>query len=75
MPLPEGLSQTWIHGNLSNTLHVVRVVPTTGTFAIGPDDVLRFHGGEQPLADLPCNTMAVSFDTKQFPSGDREVSV
>ena len=66
--------QGWIQGHLLTTLHVVRVTPTSGTFALGPDDVLRFHGGEGvALADLPFNTFEVQFDRKQLACDTPEV--
>ena len=73
-PLPPGLNQEWIHGNLSATISLVRLVPTAGTFAMGPDDVLRFHADDQlsAPADLPCSTFLVRFDTRLYPSDTTE---
>jgi hypothetical protein len=65
--LPEALCQDWIKESFSPTLSLVRIVPTSGTFVVGPDDVLRFHS-DGPLIDLPCSTLVVHYDPRQYPS-------
>jgi hypothetical protein len=70
--LPEGLQQDWIRESFSPTQSLVRFVPTNGTFVVGPDDVLRYHppGGEGDdalLLDLPCCTLTVQYDRRQYP--------
>ena len=59
------LKQDWVKGTMSSTVSVVKVSAQGGTFAIGPDDVLRFHVA-QPLADLPCAQMTVRCDPSVF---------
>ena len=63
----EGLNQAIIKGNVSTTVSVVKIALDRGhgTFAIGADDIFRFHVA-QSLADLPCNTMAVQHETLAF---------
>jgi hypothetical protein len=65
--LPENLTQDWIKSSLSPTISLIRVVPQTGTFAVGPDSVLRFHS-EGGLLDLPCGTLLVQYDARQYPT-------
>jgi len=62
-----GLNQAMIKGNISTTVSVVKIALEKGhgTFAIGADDILRFHAA-QSLADLPCTTMTVQHEGLTF---------
>jgi hypothetical protein len=60
------LQQAWLSGNVSTTVNVVKVKVDKGTFAIGPDDVLRFHTGQMPLTDLPCVQMSIVYDALAY---------
>ena len=62
-----GLNQAMIKGNISATVSVVKILLEKGhgTFAIGADDILRFHAS-QSLADIPCTTMTVQYDGLGF---------
>jgi hypothetical protein len=61
------LNQDMLKGNVSSTVSVTKIVleKGQGTFAIGPDDVLRFHA-TQPLSDLPCSSMTIQYDAAAF---------
>jgi hypothetical protein len=69
--LPPGLNQELIKSNFAQTISVVRISPTMGTFALGADNILRFHS-EGALADLPHGSIIVRFDPRQYPSGNAE---
>lgn len=64
------LQQSWISKNLASSVFAMRVTPTEGTFAIGPDDVLRFHGTDSILeaAGLTTPTFPVHYDAKLYSS-------
>ena len=72
-PLPEGaiprehvLQQSWISKQLAGTLYTLSVVPQGGSFAVGPDDILRYHG-ESGLLDttgLPAPTFPIRYDER-----------
>ena len=74
-PAAEGtknkINQEWLKGSISNTVSIVKVTADQGTFAIGPDDVLRFHV-TQPLADLPCAQMTVQCDAGVFGADNKD---
>ncbi len=73
--LASSLKQDWLKGNLAQTVSAIRVkLPLgSGAFAIGPDDLLRFHievvGG---LGGLSCNSLVVRYDPRQFEGAPRE---
>ena len=64
---PTGIAQNLLTGNLSTTVNLVRVVPKAinGTFGVGADGAVRFYV-TQPLADIPCTSMLVKYDTTMF---------
>ena len=67
------LKQEWIKGNLSGTVSAMHVPLTfgSGSFAIGPDDILRFHidtssSAATIMGDLGCTSIMVYYDKHQF---------
>jgi hypothetical protein len=69
----KSLNQGLVKGNLSMTVSVVRVELQRGqgTFAIGADDVLRFHVA-QPLVDLTVARVNVHYDVGGFGQGGKD---
>ena len=59
------INHAWLKGSISATVSIVKVAAGQGTFAIGPDDVLRFHV-TQTLGDLPCAQMTIKCDTSAY---------
>ena len=76
-PLPENaiprehvLQQSWISKQLASSLYTLRVTPTSGRFAVGADDILRFHGDAALLdaTGLQVPTFPVRYDEKLHPA-------
>ena len=63
----KNINQALMKGNLSSTVSVVRIniEKGQGSFAIGPDDVLRFHASHA-LSDIGCSRLNVYYDTQGF---------
>ena len=67
------LRQSMVKGNLSSTVSLVRaaIEKGQGTFAIGPDDVLRFHPTES-LSDLPGAQISITYDANGFGGASKD---
>ena len=62
----DNVKQEWLKDNLSATVSMMafKVQSKMGnSFAIGADDVLRFHG---PVAGVPVDAFEVTYDPRQF---------
>jgi hypothetical protein len=62
----ENVKQEWLKDNLSATVSMMafKVQGKIGnSFAIGADEILRFHG---PVAGLPVDAFEVNYDARQF---------
>ena len=77
----KGLKQDWLKNNLSSTVSVVVLNSSasgisSGTFAVGPDNVLRFHlEGGSTLADLPLmtsGTLLIHYDCSLYQGAPRD---
>ena len=73
--LAQALKQEWLKGNLAATVSAIRVaLPLgSGAFAIGSDDLLRFHiETVGSLGGLSCSALVVQYDPHQFEGAPRE---
>jgi hypothetical protein len=62
----DNVKQEWLRDNLSATVSMMafKVQGKNGnSFAIGADDVIRFHG---PVAGVPVDAFEVTYDPRQF---------
>jgi hypothetical protein len=69
IPREHVLQQSWISKQLASSLFAVRAVPSGGSFAIGPDDILRFHGEQSNILDLTglqAPSFPVRYDEKLY---------
>lgn len=73
--MPVVMKPEWIRGNLSGTASVMRIPLSfgSGSFAIGPDDVLRFHiDASSSVIDLGFTSIVVYYDAHQFEGAPRD---
>lgn len=77
---PTNMRQDWLVGNLASTNTVVRasLSPDAGSFAIGPDNLVRFHvekegGIVSDCTAVGCGTaFPIRYDARQFENAPAE---